>query len=72
LQLLKDELGVSFVSGVDYTLFLDCHDMFIASCVCWFRTIASCTFYSCWRIKIKQFMVLDILLLFPCIIIRSG
>jgi hypothetical protein len=34
LQLLKDELGVSFVSGVDYTLFLDCHDIFIASCVC--------------------------------------
>jgi hypothetical protein len=33
LQLLKDELGVSFVLGVDYTLFLDCHDIFIASCV---------------------------------------
>ncbi len=33
LQLLKDELGVSFVLGVDYTLFLDCYDIFIASCV---------------------------------------
>jgi hypothetical protein len=30
---LKDELGVSFVLGVDYTLFLDCYDIFIASCV---------------------------------------
>jgi hypothetical protein len=34
LQLLKDELGGYFVFVIDYTLFLDCHDIFIASCLC--------------------------------------